>query len=375
MLIKNCCLIDMAENYKQPRDILIAGGTISKVGAALAPSDDGVVIDANGRIVTPGFVDPHCMVGVMNQIHRFERNDANEESGPSVPQMRALDAINLDDEGFVMMRAGGITTAVTGPGSNNLIGGTFAAIKTGGKNFGSRILVDELAFHFVLSSEPRNVFGKKGKSPSTRMGSAAVIREELIKARFYREQLASGKKPGFDMKLNSLMRVFDGMLVKFSAISEGDIRTAVRIAEEFGLNYTIDLAFDAIKMSKELAASNTRCIIGSLYGGGASVETSERKLENAAVLESLDFEYALMCGHPMLNGQLAPQYLTLLNKFGMSQKAALEGLTINAAKLAGIADRVGSIEPGKDADLLIWSGDPFDYYSDIDFMLIDGNQI
>ncbi|MEA4920094.1 MAG: amidohydrolase family protein [Clostridiaceae bacterium] len=374
MLIRDCLLIDMSGCFKEPRDIRIENGVFAEIGRGLEPLESEEVIEAGGRIVTPGFVDPHCMVGLMNQVYRFDRNDANEESGPSVPQMRAIDAINLWDEGFEMMRLGGVTTAVTGPGGNNLIGGTYVAVKTGGESFESRVISTEAAFHFVLTSEPRQVFGKKGKSPSTRMGSAAIIRGELYKAKYYREKRQEDKKATFDIKYESLMRVFDGMLVKFSAISESDIRTAVRIAEEFGLNYTVDMAYDAAVMADWLIEHGTRCIIGSLYGGGPTAETSQRMLENGAVIEKSGLDYALMLGHPMFNGQLAPQYLTLLHKYGMSQKAALEGLTIKAARLAGIDSKVGSVESGKDADLLLWSGDPFDYYSDIDIMLIDGKK-
>ncbi len=372
MMIKNCCLIDMAGRWKEICDIEIKNGVFTRIGKDLPCCDDEEIFDANGRIVTPGFVDPHCMVGVMNQVYRFERNDANEEAGPTLPQMRALDAINLADEGFDMMRSGGVTTAVTGPGNSNLIGGTFAAIKTGGGNFSSRIMKEEIAFHFVLTNDPRQHYGKKGKSPSTRMGSAALIREALNRAKIYYEGCKSEKKPGFDLKLHSLMRVFDGMLVKFTAVTETDIRTAIRIAEEFSLNYTIDVAYDALIMIDELRENKTRCIIGPLYGGGISADTEQRCLENAPVLENSGLDYALMGGHPMLNGGLVPAYLTLLHKFGMSQKAVLEGLSIKAAQSVGLDDQVGSIEVGKDADLLVWSGEPLDYYSEIDLMLIRG---
>ena len=374
MIVRNCRLIDMAGKWEESCDVEIRNGIFGRIGKDL-PADGQEIFDANGRIVTPGFVDPHCMVGVRSQVFRFERNDADETTGPLQPQMRAIDAINLMDEGFAMLRSGGVTTAVTGPGTENLIGGTFAAIKTGGKGFSQRIVCEEIAYHFVLTNEPRQQYGKKGKSPATRMGSAALIREELMRAKLYRERSKSENKPMFDLGMESLMRVFDGMLVKFTAVSQTDIRTAVRIAEEFGLNYTVDVAYDALIMAEELKAHGTRCVIGSLYGGGVSADTRQRCLENGAVLEKSGLTYALMSGHPALNGELVPAYLALLHKYGMSRRAALEGMTIRAAEAIDLSARVGSIETGKDADLLVWSGDPLDYYSEIDLMLINGVKV
>lgn len=375
MIIKNGIVITMAGIVEAKKDIAVENGKIIAIQDYIAPAGEEEIIDAEGRIVMPGFVEPHTTLGLDNQVFRFDKADANEESDPILPQLRAIDAIDMDDEGFAMARAGGITSVVAGPGMSNLIGGTFCAFKTGGESFSERILREEVGFHFVLSSEPRKKYGAKKQSPDTRMGSAALIREILYKAHNYDMRIKSGEKPPFDMKLSSLSRVFNGMSVKFSAYQENDIRTAIRIGKEFNLNYTIDFCYDVLKIKNELKANDVRVIIGPLFGRGNSVEMQGKSLGLAKQLGETGLNYCLMTGHPSINGELAGVYLSLLHKNGMSRMDALRGLTIQSAKIAGIADRVGSLEIGKDADIVIWNGDPLDYYASVHTMLINGKRV
>jgi len=375
MIIKNGNVISMAGIVEEKKDIAVEDGKITAIKDYIAPSYKEEVIDAEGRVVMPGFVEPHTSMGLNNQIYRFDKADANEESDPLQPQLRAIDAIDMEDEGFAMARAGGITTVVTGPGMSNLIGGTFCAFKTGGESFSKRVIKEELCFHFVLSSEPRKKYGAKKQSPDTRMGSAALIRELLYKAHNYDIRLKSGEKPPFDMKLSSLSRVFNGIPVKFSAYQENDIRTAIRIGKEFNLNYTIDFCYDILKIKDELKANNVQIIVGPLLGKGNSVETQGKSFSLAKQLEQAGLDYCLMTGHPIINGELAGVYLSMLHKYGMPRMEALKGLTIQSARIAGIADRVGSLEPGKDADIVIWNGDPLDYYASVHTMIINGKRV
>ncbi|MBR0131100.1 MAG: amidohydrolase family protein [Firmicutes bacterium] len=375
MLIKNCRLYDMAGLLGVYRDIRIEGGKISAVAEKLEPAEGEEVFDAAGRIVTPGLVDAGNSAGISVQVHRFDRQDANEQGNPIQSQMRALDAFYMFDEGIDQMRESGVTSMLSGPGSDNLIGGTYVAVKTAGKSFGSRVIKEEAAFKFVLTNAPRKNYGGKQKSPQTRMATGAMIRGELYKAKAYYDAKASGKPQGFDLKLESLARVFDGMLCKFYAVSENDIRLAVSIAEEFGLNYTVDMAQDAFIMQDFLAAHKVRICMGSLYGNTGGQESDEGKLDNAAKLNDAKFDWCMESNHPMLNGQVIQPYMCLLRKWGLAPEKILAAWTIKAAEFAGIADRVGSIEAGKDADILVWSGDPLDYYSNIDLMLIDGEKV
>lgn len=382
LIIKNCNLINMAGIYEEKKDLVVRDGKIYDI------CDDAVEkyhighisIDACGSFVTPGIVEPHSQLGVKEQIHRFEGNDADETTDPVLPQLRALDAVNPDDEGFRMALAGGVTTAVACPGDANLIGGTCAALKTAGRTVEDMVMVPELAFHLCLSDEVKSTYSGK-QAPKTRMASAALIREALIKAKNYHDQWKASredpqqKPPKFDMKLHSLMRVYDGMLVKFSALRSYDMMTAVRIAEEFGLNYTIDNCVEAWLIPEELKAHKTRCVIGPAYGGKRSSEFKNRDTIVGAVMEDHGIDFAISTGHPDVNIELSMVHLTMMHKKGLSRMAALEAATINAARFCGLDDRVGSLEPGKDADIVIWDGDPLDYYTSAATVLIKGSVV
>lgn len=375
MIIKNGTILSMAGIVEERKDIIIQNGKIIAIEDQFNHTNDEEVIDAEGRIVMPGFVDPHTTMGLNNQVFRFDKMDANEESDPLMPQLRAIDAIDMEDEGFAMARKGGITSVVTGPGLSNLIGGTFCAFKTGGSSFSERVLREEVCFHFVLSSEPRKKYGNKKKSPETRMGSVALIREMLYKAQIYDTRIKAEEKLPFDIKLSSLSRVFHGMPVKFSAYQENDMRAAIRIGKEFHLKYTIEFGYDVMKMQEELKENKVPIIIGPLLGKGNTIETQGKDLSMAKQLGETGINYCLMTGHPLLNGELAGVYLAMLYKYGMSRMEVLEGLTIRAAKLTGIADRVGSLEVDKDADIVIWNGDPLDYYASVHTMIINGKRV
>lgn len=372
LIIRDCNLISMAGIYEEKKDIVIQDGKITDIldSAALAQYPGAEIIDARGLIVTPGLVEPHCQLGVVEQVFRFEGNDGDEIGGPILPQLRALDAINPEDEGFEMAIRGGITTAVTGPGNSNLIGGTCAAVKMKGRTVDDIVLKEEAAFQFVLGGAPKAAYGSK--SVKTRMGEAALIRETLLKAQEYRRLVKAGKNPKFDMKNASLMRVFDGMLVKFNAHQAYDIMTAVRIAEEFGLNYTIDKASEAYLITDQLKAHHVRIIVGPSYGSKGNHEVRKRDSIIGAKLEQAGIPFAVSTGHPEMNAEFAMVQLAMMYKKGLSRKRALEAVTIDAARLCGIEDRVGSIEIGKDADIVIWDGEPLDYYTSPKTVLIDG---
>lgn len=375
LIIKDCNLISMAGIFEEKKDILVEDGKIVDIVDCV---DEGSypgaeVISAGGRIVTPGLVEPHCQLGVVEQIYRFEGNDGDEIDGPVLPQLRALDAINPEDEGFEMAIRGGVTTSVTGPGNNNLIGGTCAAVKSRGKTVSDMVLKEEACFTFVLGAAPKAAYGSK--SVKTRMAEAALIREALLKAQEYHRLTKEGKTQKFDMKSHSLSRVFDGMLVKITAQQAYDIMTGVRIAEEFGLNYTIDRACEAYLIPEELKAHNVKLVVGPSYGSKGSHEVRKRDAIIGAKLEQAGIDFAVSTGHPAMNVEYANVQLAMMLKKGLSRKKALESMTIDAARLCGIADRVGSIEPGKDADIVIWNGEPLDFYSSPKAVFIDGCKV
>ena len=375
LIIKNCNLISMAGIFEEKKDILVENGKIVDiVDCADESSFPGAeVISAGGSIVTPGLVEPHCQLGVVEQIYRFEGNDGDEIDGPILPQLRALDAINPEDEGFEMAIRGGVTTSVTGPGNNNLISGPWAAVKSRGKTVSDMVLKEEACFTFVLGAAPKAAYGSK--SVKTRMAESALIREALLKAQEYHRLTKEGKTPKFDMKSQSLSRVFDGMLVKITAQQAYDIMTGIRIAEEFGLNYTIDRACEAYLIPEELKAHNVKLVVGPSYGSKGSHEVRKRDAIIGAKLEQAGIDFAVSTGHPAMNVEYANVQLAMMLKKGLSRKKALESMTIDAARLCGIADRVGSIEPGKDADIVIWDGEPLDFYSSPKAVFIDGCKV
>ena len=375
LIIKDCNLISMAGIYEEKKDLVIENGKITAIVDDAQEKDypGAEIIDAKGQYVTPGLVEPHCQLGVVEQIYRFEGNDGDEIGGPILPQLRALDAINPEDEGFEMAIRGGITTAVTGPGNNNLIGGSCAAVKMKGKTVSDMVLKEEAAFQFVLGGGPKAAYGSK--SVKTRMAESAQIREALLKAQEYHRLVKAGKNPKFDMKSQSLMRVFDGMLVKFNAQQAYDIMTAVRIAEEFGLNYTVDKASEAYLITEELKAHGVKIVAGPSYGSKGTHEMRKRDSIIGAKLEKAGIAFAVSTGHPEMNAEFAMVQLAMMHKKGLSRKKALEAVTIEAAKLCGLEERVGSIEVGKDADIVIWDGEPLDYYTSPCCVLIDGQRV
>lgn len=383
LIIKDTNLFDMNSIYGGKKDILIKDGKIVKIkdNIEIPEGEEVQVIDAMNRIVTPGIVEPHCALGIQEQIYRVEGADSNESTDPITPQLRGIDAINPEDAGFEMAISAGVTTAVTGPGNINLIGGTFAAIKTSGNTVEEMSIIDELAFKFSLGNTPKGFYGGKGKMPKTRLGNAAMIREALFKARQYHDNLKkyengeSNTPPTFDMKLHSLSRVFDGMLVKFTAQQAYDIMTAVRIAEEFGLNYTVDKCSEAYLITEDLKRHNVQLVVGASYGGKRTHEVRNQDTVIGRLLEEADIDFSISSGHPDININLTMIQPIMMVRKGLSREKALRGMTIDAARTVGLEDRVGSIEVNKDADILIWDGDPLDYYSSPEVVIIDGKVV
>lgn len=374
MLIKNCMLIDGAEIFEEKRDIRIADGKIKEVAASLSPQDGEEVIDADGAIVTPGIVEPSCQVGINSQVHRFEENDSNEEN-PIMPELRAYDALNFEDEGFGMALRAGVTTVVTGPGNENLIGGTCTAVKTAGTGMEKRIIKPEAAYRFVLTNGPRRKYGSKNKAPQTRLASAAMIRDILFKAKEYHRKEKAGERQEFKLELAALSRVFDGMPVQMAAMKANDMETAVRIGEEFGLNYVLVMAYDAPVVMRDLARKDFKFIIGPLYGTSFSVEEKGKSLGLGATLEREGVHAAISTGHPSMNLEILQTQLILMTDRGLSRKEAIKGVTAYPAEYLGLSDRVGTLEPGKDADLVIWDGDPLQYDGGVRAVFIDGKQV
>lgn len=382
-LIKNANLISMADINYEIVDILVDGSIIKKVGKLKANDyPKAKVIDAKENYVTPGIVDPHCHIGMYEEAIGFEGADGNEMTSPITPELRAIDAIKPQDVAFKETREHGVTTVATGPGSANCIGGTFTVIKTYGKTIDDMIVVEESSMKMALGENPKRVYSSKQQSPSTRMATAAAIREALSKARDYKEKLdeyeenknanKDAKKPEYNIKWASLARVFDGLQVKIHAHQQDDIVTAIRIIEEFGLEGTIEHATEAHLIADYIKKHNIPLIIGPTLGSKSKYELRNKTFESGKILNKAGIEFAIMTDHPVIHLSNSLTQLGIFVREGLDELEAFKSVTINAAKINKVANRVGSIEEGKDADMVIWDGHPLHYLTKTDKVFING---
>ena len=383
-VIKNATLYTMNKINGENGYIAFENGIIKEVGRTFdkARFKDATIIDAEGKIVTPGLVDPHCHIGVMEEGIQFEGNDGNEMSNPVTPELRGLDSVYPNDTAFAYTKASGVTTVVTGPGSANAIGGTFTALKTVGNTVDEMMLKEECSMKMALGENPKRVYSGKQKTPFTRMATAALIREWLMKARDYHESMKrydageeDSKKPTFDMKLHSLSRVFEGLKVKIHAHRSDDIMTAIRIAKEFGLDMSVEHATEAYLITDAIKASGVPLILGPTLGHASKYELINKSFESGAVLEKAGITFAIMTDHPVITTESTLIQAALFIKHGLSTHKAMEAITINAARINGIDDRVGSLEQGKDADIVIWDNALFDIMTRPDKVFIEGTVV
>ena len=335
-------------------------GKILSVAPSIDVPKDCTVIDAQGKLVTPGCIDAHCHIGLDNEAVGWEGMDYNEIVDPLTPHMRAIDSIYPQDEAFELAVQGGVTTACTGPGSANVVGGTFTVIKLYGNRVDNMILKDAVAMKCAFGENPKRCYGQGGKkAPMTRMGVAALLREILFKTRRYMEDKAAGKTPGFDMKLEAMVPVLEGkMPLKAHAHRADDILTAIRIAKEFGVQMTLDHCTDGACIADELAKEGFPAFVGPSLGTKSKVELSNKSFTTAGELQRAGVDVSIITDAPVIPLQYLPMCAGLAADAGMDAEEAWKAITINPATALGIADRVGSLEPGKDADIVIWTADP-----------------
>ena len=362
-------------------DVAIENGKIVAVGQSLSYSD-AEVRDVTGMTVMPGIVDPHCHIGMWEDAMGFEGADGNECTNPITPELRAIDAINPYDRCFEEAAAGGVTTCVTGPGSANVIGGQFVAIKTYGDSVDDMVLRFPVAVKAAFGENPKRVYNGKNQTPSTRMATAALMRKALIEAQEYNEKLERGKAdpekmPERNLGKEILARVIRRELpMKIHAHRADDILTAIRICREFKLRYTLDHCTEGYlitdKLKEALSEDCEGIIVGPLLTERSKIELKNLSFKAPKVLEQAGIEYAMMTDHPVTPEQYLPICTAVAVREGASEEGALKAITINAAKITGIADRVGSIGVGKDADIAVFSGHPFDFRSRCVLTLVNG---
>ena len=361
LLIKNGHIKTMAGPEIENGCVLIGDdGKILAVGQTIDVPEGCTVIDAQGKLVTPGLVEAHCHIGLHNEAVGWEGMDYNEGIDPVTPQMRAIDSIWPMDEAFELARKGGVTTCCTGPGSANVLGGTFVAIKTAGKRVDDMVVRDPIAMKCAFGENPKRFYGKQGKkAPMTRMGTAALLRETLFKAKHYMEEKDGGKEPKFDMKLEALLPVLRREIpLKAHAHRSDDIFTAIRIAKEFDLKLTLDHCTDGAVIADELAAEGYPAFVGPSLGSKTKIELASKSFAAPGILHQAGVKVSIITDAPVIPQQYLPMCAGQAVRAGLPMEEGWRAITINPAESIGIADRVGSLEPGKDGDVVIWSDDP-----------------
>jgi imidazolonepropionase-like amidohydrolase len=359
-------------------------GKITAVGGMdqLTLSGEEEILDAEGGHIVPGFVDAHCHLGLFGNALGFEGDDGNESTNPCTPQLRAIDGINPLDRCFEEARQAGITTVITGPGSANPIAGQMAALKTSGRWVDQMVVKAPVAMKFALGENPKTVYNERKETPITRMATAALIREQLDKAVEYRnrQDRAQGDPdedmPDYDAALEALGPVAVGALpAHFHAHRADDIATAVRLSKEYGLRYVIVHGTEGHLIADLLAAEGAAVITGPCLTDRCKPELAGQTLANPARLAQAGVKVAICTDHPETPIQYLPLCAAMAVRGGMEPEQALAAITLHAAEIGGIAQQIGSLTPGKDADVVVTTGHPLDWSSQVRAVFLNGERV
>jgi imidazolonepropionase-like amidohydrolase len=370
--------------------VLTEGGKIVGVGADLHVPADAEVIDAAGQVVMPGLIDAHAHTGLFGDAVGPQEVDGNEMTDPITPHLRAIDSLNPDDIAWPELVEAGVTTIFTGPGSGNLIGGQSVVVKTVGRTVDEMVLLNPAGMKMALGENPKRVYGEmQHKAPSTRMGNAAAMREAFVQAQEYDakwhryqarvaaggEEAAKAEPPARDLRLEALAKVLRReMRARIHCHRADDILTAVRIAEEFGLDYALEHVTEGYKVADVLARKGVPCVVGPILFSRSKQELKGLSPKNAGLLSRAGVKVAIQTDEMSAVKYLAIN-AALAVREGMPEEDALRAITIHPAEIIGVADRVGSLDVGKDADVVVFSGHPFEYRTVANWVLIDGNVV
>ena len=412
MIIKNARIYTMAKTAKSKIiengyvKISDSSGLIDEVGdmkeydANIENKKNNInIIEAGGKWLLPGFIDAHTHLGMYEDGLRTEGDDLNEITDPCTPHLRAIDAVNPMDRTFEESLAAGITCVATGPGSANPISGQFAVIKTHGKRIDGMIIKEPVSMKFALGENPKICYGEKNQTPETRMATAAIIRENLRKTVKYCEKKTEFEKsanyvvgdgvpdvpqentdksdePDFDIKLEALLPVIKREIpAHIHAHRADDIFTAIRICKEFELDYVIVHCTEGHLIAGELSKDNIRAVIGPVISDRAKPELKNMELKNAKILSDSGILFAVTTDHPVTPLQYLPYCAALTVKGGLDLYKAIEAITINPAVILGIDDKVGSIEAGKHADMVLYNGNPLEILSEAEIVIVNGGVV
>lgn len=364
--------------------VAVKGSKIARVGPMedCPKSWEGEVFDAQGGHICPGFIDAHCHLGMFGDAVGFESDDGNEETDPCTPHLRAIDGVNPLDRCFTEARAAGVTTVLTGPGSANPVSGQFAALKTDGRWVDAMVVRAPAAMKLALGENPKQVYHDRDETPVTRMATAAIIRENLRKAVEYGEKLDKATRdedadpPDYDAKLEALLPVVRGELpVHIHAHRADDIATGVRIAKEFGLRCVIVHGTESHLIPELLAQEDIPVITGPALGDRSKPELANMTLENPAILWKAGVRFAICTDHPEVPIQYLPLCAALAVKGGLDPEEALAAITVTAARIAGLDGALGSLAPGRKADIVVTDRHPLELLGQVRAVFMGGRRI
>lgn len=366
---------DYADGYLQ-----IEHGKIVSIGdmeecdvRALQDNHDVQVLDAKGNIVLPGIIEAHCHMGITEEKKGMEGDDCNETVNPITPYLRAIDAINPMDDAFHDALKAGITSAMIGPGSANVVGGQFAFLKTHGRCIDQMIVKAPAAMKVAFGENPKVNYSGQSTSPATRMAIASMLREELTKAREYQRHINENPATTPDFHYECWLPVLDGEIpLKAHVHRADDILTAVRIAKEFGLKMTLDHCSEGHLIIEEIREAGFPAIVGPDMASRNKIEVGNMAFKTAGELSKNGILTAITTDHPVSKIQFLPICAGLAVKEGMSMEEGLRAITINAAKICGVDERVGSLAAGKDGDVVIYDGNPMEVFTKTLCTIIEG---
>ncbi|PXY37043.1 amidohydrolase [Prauserella sp. PE36] len=362
--------------------VLMDGGRIVAVGseADVDIPDGATLIDASGSWVLPGFIDAHAHLGVHEEGEGWSGNDTNEMTDPNGARFRAIDGIDPYEVGFDDALAGGVTSVVIKPGSGNPIGGQTVGVKTWGRTVLDMLFAEGISVKSALGENPKRIWGEQKKTPATRLGVAAILREAFTKARNYAAQrdhaLSEGKPHDVDLTLETLAKVLDGELYWDQHTHRADdIVTAVRLAEEFGYKLVVNHGTEGHLIADFLAERDVPVILGPLFTSRSKVEVRHRTLRSAGILARAGVKIAITTDHPVIPINFLVYQAAIAVKEGLDPETALRSLTVNPASILGLDDRIGALKPGLDADVVIWSGDPLDVMNRAMRVFVRGREV
>lgn len=391
MLVINGNILTMADRNFHKGFLYIKNGKIAEIGDMDMLNDEirrknktmadpldgtsGTVIDAEGCIVMPGLIDAHCHVGISEEKWGTAGEDCNETTNPITPHIRALDAVSPMDPAFHDAIAAGITSLMTGPGSSNIIGGQSIFMKVQGRSIDKMAVKPFAAMKIAFGENPKKNYGQKDVMPISRMAIAGMLREELYKALSYKEKKEKGNidPSQADFRMECYLPVLNREIpLKAHVHRADDILTAIRIAKEFNLKMTLDHCTEGHLIADEIAESGFPAIIGPDLSARSKIEIKNMTFKTAGILEKAGVKTAIMTDHPVSLIQYLPLCAGLSVRQGLSMEGGLKAITLHAAQICGVADRIGSLETGKDADIAIFTGNPMEVFTETKYTIIDG---